>query len=265
MRRLIPAALLACAALAVGCSRAQPEPVPPPPPAPGPADTVSSVPAPDAAAAPAAAVDCVPALRTIGTAIARMHGAMDGGPYYDQARTAWLAIDPACRAGRWHLHAAQLLRWRGDPLPGFASAPAALTAGLGQPADLELLVLVAFTGALAQPPGLPAAACDRARAAPPVDGAPSETADRVAYVCGHAALAAGEAARAEAELGRIANQRRYPDLPLRRAEVLYALGRVEAARPFVKAAVDLSDSAARAFGATDREHEVLLERARSLR
>jgi hypothetical protein len=194
-----------------------------------------------------------------------MHSAMDGAPHYDRARAAWQAIDPACHGGRWHLQAAQLMRWRSDPLPGLASPAEALAAGLAQTPDLELLVLVAFTGALGGDPALPADACERARSAPPVDGSASESADRVAYVCGHAALAAGEPAAAEGELAGITNQRRYPDLPLRRAQAMQAMGRAADARRMHAAAAAVSDVATRAFGGTDREHGALVAHARSLR
>lgn len=263
-RSRIGIALIAGALVAAACNRAQPEAGAPGtavPPAPA-----SAAPGPTTGPAPAdaAAVDCGPALREVSGAIARMHGAMDGGPHYDRARAAWQAIDLACRGGRWHLQAAQLMRWRTDLVDGFQSATQALETGLARDPDLELLVLIAFSSALGGAPALPTDACERARAAPPVDGSPSETADRVAYVCGHAALAAGEPAAAEAELARIANQRRYPDLPLRRAQALHTIGRTADARSLREAAAAVSDIATRTFGGTDREHGALVAHAKSL-
>jgi hypothetical protein len=197
-----------------------------------------------------------------------MHAA-NGTPFLDRAIVAWRAMPPPCRDASWHLAAAHLLRWgahdlRADGGGAFAAAADALTAGLhADRADRDLFVLVAFMSALGSEPDLPADACTAVAAAPPVLGPPYESADRAAYVCGHAALRAGDHATAIEHFESIKLSTRYADLPLRQAQAHACTGKSSAARRFARKARKLEHLRAEIFGAVPREHELLVSEAKT--
>ncbi len=221
---------------------------------------------PPADAAPR--VDCARYHRALGGLVGRTLHAAAGGEYQDEALERWRAAPAPCRDARWHLQAARLARWSGEPVEDgatrFADAGAALTAGLALDPDRELLALVAFLAALGGEPALPDDACARAEHAPPLPGPAYESADAAAYVCGHAALRDGDYAEAARRFDAITMPDHYPDLALRRAQAAQCLNRRRDLAHYGRAARKLDPRLTVLFGASLQEHEAL-RRAASIR
>jgi hypothetical protein len=255
------------ALLALACTKdPAADTVSPPSPAPATAtdDAATAAPTaprpqPPADAEPPPSATCAPALDGLAGLIARMHKARDGRPYYDRAARAWAAVDADCRGARWHLAAAQLLRW--DPAPidaggaKVSSPAAALTAALAAEPNADVLVLTAFVSGLGGQPALPDDACARATAA-----AGSADDPRARYVCGHAVRGTADAVALFARV----DARLYPDAALRLAEALAAAGKTDRARARAEQAAALDPMIARNFGATDRERGAIVAAAKTL-
>ncbi len=211
----------------------------------------------DAAAAAALPDGCGEALRALAAEIAAMQRAkVPRGPR-GKAVAAWQAIAAPCRRGAWYLAAAQLARGGARPLIAggvtIASADQALVAGLAANDDRGVLVLTAYVAGLGGKPTLPRDACGRVTRI--ASDAP-DAADQRAYVCGHAAFAAGDLDDAFTHFTAIGA--RYPDLPLRLAQLEGKLGHPTRV-------VTLDDGAARDFGATAGELAALRAAAKALR
>lgn len=227
------------------------------------AEVDAGAPAIDAAVATAALpASCDGPLRGLTALVNRMHAAMEPQGPRAKAIAAWQAIEAPCRRSAWYLVAAQLERW--DPVKlaaggvTIATAEEAIVAGLAANDDRRILVLTGFAAALGGKPLLPKDACQRATA---IGG----DADDLAYVCGHAARAAGDHATALDRFTAIADARRYPDLALRKAEALAALARRDEAKPLFAEAAKLDEQAARNWGATGREYLKLVDDAKNQR
>lgn len=188
--------------------------------------------APEAAAPPVKPAACGVVDEVLGL-VRRAYLAMNAHAPEQQALALWPTVPAACRNGRWYLAAAMLLELGNQVLEAgdvkLADEAAALGAALRQPDDQDVLVRVAFVAGRGRPPGLPADACARARKliAPPSEAARK---DRAAYVCARAALAAGDAAEARAQLDAIADPRAFADLALARAEAAKLAGDAKRAR-----------------------------------
>lgn len=267
MIRLAITALLVVSA----CGRRDPQP----------ASTTEAAPAPNGEPTPAidAAVaalvfdaapppDCDALRLGLAGLVGRAMHAANGTPYLERAIPAWQAMPAPCRDASWHFAAANLLRWGAHELRAdsvtFRAAADALAAGLrADRGDRDLFVLVAFLSALGGDPELPDDACTAVAAAPPVLGPPYESADRAAYVCGHAALRAGDHAGAIERFAAIQLKDRYADLALRQAHAHACTGKTSAARRFARKASKLEHLRAEIFGAIPREHELLVGEAKS--
>lgn len=272
MSRLAITALLIIGA----CGRRDPQPAGMPEAAPAP--LASGQPAP-ADAAPAAAPlviadaapppDCDPLRRGLAGLVGRAMHAANGTPFLERAIPAWSSMPAPCRDASWHLAAAHLLRWgahdlRADDGTTFAAASDALSAGLhADRGDRDLFVLIAFMSALGGDPELPADACTAVAAAPPVLGPAYESADRAAYVCGHAALRTADYATAIEHFSSIQMASRYADLDLRQSHAHACAGKTSAARRFARKAAKLEHLRAEIFGAVPREHDLLVSEAKS--
>ncbi len=247
--------------------RSAPEAAPPPVVLPlrdaGAARNAGRPPAADAAPP----VDCARYHRALAGLVGRTLHAAAGAEYQDDAVERWRQAPAPCRDARWHLQAARLARWSGEPIEDgttrFADASAALTAGLALDADRELLSLVAFLAALGDEPALPDDACARAERAPPLPGPAYESADAAAYVCGHAALRDGDYAEAARRFAAITMDQHYPDLALRQAQAARCLGHRHDLSHFGHAARKLDPRLTVLFGANLQEHEALRRAASS--
>ena len=221
--------LLGLLLVAGGCARSGGET----PPRSGPSQ-VSASPAAAAplapaspAVAPAPAPVCEQNTRGLLVAIRTGRVPMSARPYND-AVAAWRDVAAACRDGNWYLAGALMHRDMGAADArdaGLADVADALTKGLAAAAnDSGLLAYDAFLAGVAPgtAPDLPVDACERAKAEPPISEPRFEAiaqADRIAYVCGHAALRAGRAADAVAAFAGMHNFP-YPDAPIRHIEAL---------------------------------------------
>ena len=185
------------------------------------------------------------------------------------ARRTLAEVPAACRDGKWFLIAAMLLdspASRPVEAPGLvvSTRDEALAAAIAMPPDRNVFVHVAFVAALGGTTKLPADACAFVEA--DVAALPAEVRDSLAdeahYVCGHAALAAEDAATAKTRFDAIRESRRYADLELRQAEAELALGNPKAAKTLAKkaAAMDTSRTAHDASW-TDREAIVAAAKA----
>ncbi len=215
--------------------------------------------------------ECNAAIAAVASPVRSMEVAMDGKAYRGRAIDRWRAVPESCRDARWFLMAARIQRWSTEALEiddvKLADPTASLTAAIGLDTDREVLAFVAFVAAAGGTPALPADACARATAAPVVGrplGSMDQWGDDLAYVCGHAALAAGDAATATAKLEAIHNRRRYPDLELRLAQAAQARGDTAAAKTLAATAATLEEVRARSFGATDQERLAIIEAAQKL-
>ncbi|HUH01660.1 MAG TPA: hypothetical protein VML75_06670 [Kofleriaceae bacterium] len=270
----MPRAAIIALLIVGACGRRDPQPAGMPEAAP--MASAQSAPADAApAAAPVVIADAAPPpdcdrlrLGLAGLVGRAMHAA-NGAPFLERAIVAWRETPAPCRDASWHLAAANLLRWGAHDLQAdggvaFAAASDALTAGLhADRGDRDLFVLIAFMSALGGEPELPADACTAVAAAPPVLGPPYESADRAAYVCGHAALRAGDHAAAIEHFGSIEMATRYADLPLRQAQAHACTGKTSAARRFARTAAKLEHLRAEIFGAIPREHDLLVSEAKT--
>jgi hypothetical protein len=266
-------AMLLAMLLAAGCGRTDPQPTRSSEAAPmavAPAlvsDAAPVVAAPLIDAAPPP--DCAALGRGLAGLVGRAMHAANGAVHLSRATQMWQTTPPACRDAGWHLAAAHLLRWGASELAAadgtrFDDAPSALAAGLNSAApDRDLLVMIAFTSALGADPLLPADACASVTAAPPALGPAYESADRAAYVCGHAALRAGEYARAAEHFAAIEMATRYPDLALRQVVANACAGKTAVARKFARPARSLEPLRAEIFGAIPSEHAALVADAKS--
>jgi len=261
---------LACAACSGHGAERSPRPAPEaaPPLAATPARDAGSRRAdrrPPADAAPP--VDCARYHRALAGLVGRTLHAAAGAEYQDEALERWRRAPAPCRNARWHLQAARLARWSGEPVEDgatrFANASAALTAGLALDPDRELLALVAFVAALGDEPALPDDACARAERAPPLPGPAYESADAAAYVCGHAALRDGDYQEAARRFAAITMRDHFPDLALRQAQAARCLGRRHDLAHYGHAARRLDPRLTVLFGATLHEHETLRRAASS--
>lgn len=263
---------LACAACSGHGAERSPRPAPEAAP-PLAAAPVGGDAAPRRAEAPAPAdaappVDCARYHRALAGLVGRTLHAAAGAEYQDEALERWRQAPAPCRDARWHLQAARLARWSGEPVEDgatrFADAGAALTAGLALEPDRELLALVAFLAALGDEPALPDDACARAEHAPPLPGPAYESADAAAYVCGHAALRDGDYNEAAKRFDAITMPDHFPDLALRRAQAARCLGARHDLAHYGHAARRLDPRLTVLFGATLEEHKAL-RRAASAR
>ena len=218
-----------------------------------PADAASPRPADAATAAPAGPFRpdhdpaCQPGLVEIVSNLERSQEAMDPFGPYQEALRLWRATPPGCRGATWLLAAGEL---RPDVMTaeGVASASDAVTRALAlEPDNPALLARLALLGEAVpgRYPALPADACERVTrrvaVAPKLPGYWSRAvrtaeASDGAYLCGLAALKAGDAARALIEFEKMADSGDRPDRLLRRAQALSALGRQDEARKAAKEA-----------------------------
>lgn len=128
------------------------------------------------------------------------------------------AVPQVCRAGWWYLAVARLLDLGVDrEIAGFKTPEAALEAGLQQPDDVRVLVRVAQVAALGRKPALPADACERARMVTSRTARTDEESG-ARYVCGRAAIASGDGARAIVELDAYLDTSATWDVELARAQ-----------------------------------------------
>jgi hypothetical protein len=214
---------------------------------------------------------CSAALGAVAGPVHTMEVALDSQAARGRAIDRWQQVPDSCRTGRWYLLAARIQRWSPIPLDAddihLAEPSAALRAALDEEPDREVLAYVAFVAGLGGEPALPADACARAAAVPvlnqPLDRM-DQWADDLAYVCGHAALAAGDAATATTRFGAIKNRSRYPDLELRLAQAARAQGDAATAHALALQAATLDEVRARGFGATDRERTAIVDLAQQL-
>jgi|GEM_PF-4807529 len=220
----------------------------------------------DAAVAAALPADCAAPLAGLRGLIGRMHGAQDPSGPRAKAIEAWGQMPRPCQHGAWFLAAAQLERWAPVKLVAggviIERADEALVAGLAANDDRGVLVLTGFAAALGSKPLLPKDACARATS---VVATGPDAADQLAYVCAHAALAAGDVETAAIQLAAIGQPARYPDYPLRLAQVEARRGNLARAKELAGQAAKLDERAARGFGATDRERAKLVADAKALR
>lgn len=261
----MPRVVIACAALVLACGK---EPAPSATKDAGVRPTVTLVVDADPPDADVAA--CKEIISLAGSSVRRSFVAKD----YHGARQAgrkWLAEVPAsCRDGDWHLIAAMLLD---SPSSKPVEAPGlilrtrdeALAAAISEPPDRRVLVYVAFVAALGGTTKLPGDACafvEADVAALPEDVRDS-LADEAHYVCGHAALSAGDAATAKARFDAIKRHTRFADLELRQAEAELALGNRKATRSLAKkaAAIGTSRMGGGYANSTDREAIVAAAKA----
>lgn len=219
--------------------------------------------APVAVAAPvdaAPAVDCDAALSPIGAEVQGVFVAAAHHVHARKVRELWPAVPEACRTGEWYLVAAQMLALETAPFEAagvrLASRDEALAAAVAQPADPDVLAYVAFTAGVGGATALPADACAAA-------SAPGES-DAARYVCGHAALAAGDAKTAAERFAAIESPARFADLDLRRAEAERALGRTKEARALAKAAAALTEQRAAVARASGADRDAIVAAAKAL-
>jgi len=207
----------------------------PAPPAPA---VIAPTIAPEAAPPAASGADCDRLRSRLRWKVVQGASAMSARPA-GEAREQWKSFPVDCRDGEYFALGAAILHSLGAGRLDagdlqVASTLEALRLGLDkEPDDLTLLAYMAYLGSLdaSLAPPLPVDACTRARAlAAPSDAAEARThRGFVAYVCGHAALRAGQAAQAAEELATIEIST-FPDAVLRRIQALVAAGKRKEAR-----------------------------------
>jgi hypothetical protein len=251
---------IAFVAAALGCRKAPPaaseQDTRPPPAAAADASTVAVT-----APADAASVDCAEYLGPIRVAVSSAYSAKESTGPYKKAVELWPGVPDACRNGEWYIFAAKLLAWVGVPKQLEAtgvvleSRDQALAQAVTHSLDANALEYVALVAAAGGATKLPANACAIAE---PEDN------DDARYVCGHAALAAGDAAGAKARFEAIEVPGLYPDLDLRRAEAELALGNKAAARKLAKRAAALDSREARWRFASTADWEAIVAAAKAI-
>lgn len=232
----------------------------------------------DAAAAVSAApdatprVDCAKLLAELSGEVSSAYLAKEQVGPYEDAIELWPGIPDACRNGEWYVLAAKLLAWGrvGTKLETSGVVLETRDEALAEAVDRGLgandLTYVALTAAAGGVTKLPADACEVAEAevAGTIGAALRETTDDARYVCGHAALAAGNATEAKARFDAIDDPGFYPDLDLRRAEVELALGNTKAARKLAKKAAALKQLHARWRFASSGDWKAIVDAAKAI-
>lgn len=186
---------------------------------------------PDEDPACAALSTLVSGIRSLHT-VASFHGDLKG---------IWAKLPPACRGGTFFVAAAHLVGQGADAELATTEgaivvhSPAnALAQGLArEPDHPALLAHLAFADDLApgQAPALPDDACAHAK------GRGASWVDYASYICGLAAIHAGDGAAALAELDHVHSFFPFPDLKARRAQALALVGRRTEARALAKPAI----------------------------
>ena len=252
--------LLALAALAIGCKKAPPasssEPDTKRPPATAPDAGAAASVAPDAAPA----IDCAEHLGPIRSGVHSAYAAKESHTPFEKAMELWPGVPEPCRTAEWYVLAAKLLGRGAGKLEAngvvLESRDQALARALTFPLtanDLEYVALTAATGGATK---LPADACAIADAQAKDDDAH--------YVCGHAALAGGDAAMAKARFDSIEVPGLYPDLDLRRAEAELALGNKKEAKKLAKKAASLDQYAATVRFASSKDWKAIVAAAKAI-
>ncbi|MCE9572037.1 MAG: hypothetical protein K8W52_02655 [Deltaproteobacteria bacterium] len=215
--------------------------------------------------------ECNAAISAVASPVRTMEIAMEGQASRGRALERWRAVPEPCRDARWYMLAARIQRYAPVALElgdvHLADPAASLSAAIGASDDREVLAFLAFVAAAGGAPALPADACARAQGAPTLGhafGSMDQWGDDLAYVCGHTALAGGDAATAAAKFAAIRNKRRYPDLELRMAQAAQAQGDAKTAQALAAQAASLEEVRARSFGATEQERAAIILAAQQL-
>jgi hypothetical protein len=163
-------------------------------------------------------------------------------------------VPAECRGAQWYLAAAHLLRRRPKPLEigdgvELSDPAQALELALAAGDSVQVLAFVAMVSSVGGAPARPADACERAHG----DW----------YVCAHAALRAGDPARALEALGRRKTLAHLPDQELLAARALMALGRADEAVTAISRRVNGHEAVG--FGLTHREFKLLEAEADHIR
>jgi len=234
-------------------------------------DAASKVQAAIADAATDVAQDCPAVLAPILEQVQRMFRARDSAGIEKNIRREWGAVEEPCRIGAWYGAAAAMME---PPRPMAFEAPGvklerrvdAIQAALAQPVDLDVLRITALLSRLEDGVQLPADACDRAREQAALVTVVSQSGanDRAHYVCGHAALVAGDGAAAEREFGAIAEPSSYGDLDLRRSEAVSMGGDRASALRFAKQAAAMSYEDGRIARIWDADRKAIVEAAKRI-
>ncbi|HEX5058451.1 MAG TPA: hypothetical protein VFV99_03780 [Kofleriaceae bacterium] len=225
--------------------------------------------APAPAPAPAATDDkqCVIAINTLMRDIAGTYAAMDSATPHKKAVEAWPAVPATCRNGRWYLAAALLIDAGDKDLTAgtikVASEEAALTSALAQPDDIDVLVRVGLVNGLGRGPKLPADACDRAKAA--VAGSTKgDDADKAAYVCARAAIAANDGKAAGQLLASLKVPKLFVDSELARAQAAKLAKDSKTTKAQAKLAMKLDSTRVAAAKVSEADRKAIIAAAKQL-
>lgn len=264
LRRVV----LVLAALTIGCSERNTKA---PPAVTADAGAVVLAAPPDAAAA----VDCSAHLGPLRAKVSSAYVAKDSVRPYQKAVELWPTVPEACRDGEWYVFAAKLIVWSGGSNKLEAtgvvleSRDQALAEAVSRGLDANDLTYVATTAAAGGTTKLPADACAVAEAelaGIAAGGSVWEATRDAHYVCGHAALAAGDAATAKARFDGIEepNRNSYPDLDLRLAEAELALGNKKKAKKLAKRVTKLDSWDARFRFVSSGDYKAIVAAAEAI-